>query len=158
VKLPTVSELLQKYTRDRKTAHQRLHSAAGLLFCVALALTAAFPAVSVAQQTGKPVVVLIGPPGSGKSTQAERIQQHYRFAVITREQLMQDDPSLLRASNSPIFKASSRAPIPPSISSSSNASNKPTSARGCCSTATRRPKTTLTSSVKSSPKKASRSL
>ncbi len=41
------------------------------------------------------MVVLIGPPGSGKSTQAARIKKRYRFAVITREQLMQDDPALL---------------------------------------------------------------
>jgi adenylate kinase len=54
-----------------------------------------FLAVALAQQSAKPVVVLIGPPGSGKSTQAARIQRKYDFAVITREQLMRDDPTLL---------------------------------------------------------------
>jgi adenylate kinase len=52
-------------------------------------------AAARAQEPLKPVVVLIGPPGSGKSTQAALIQKQYRFALITREQLMQDDPSLL---------------------------------------------------------------
>jgi len=50
---------------------------------------------AAAQPASSPVIVLIGPPGSGKSTQAERIKKQYKFAVITREQLMQDDPSLL---------------------------------------------------------------
>lgn len=53
------------------------------------------PAPAPCQEPQAPVVVLIGPPGSGKSTQAARIQKRYRFAVITREQLMQDDPALL---------------------------------------------------------------
>ena len=50
---------------------------------------------ALAQQPIKPVIVLIGPPGSGKSTQAARIQKKYGVALITREQLMQDDPALL---------------------------------------------------------------
>jgi len=60
-----------------------------------LALGGLFLGVAVAQEPPQPVVVLIGPPGSGKSTQAARIQKQYRFALITREQLMQDDPALL---------------------------------------------------------------
>ena len=60
-----------------------------------LAVSAQFLGVALAQEPAKPVVVLIGPPGSGKSTQAARIQKKYRFALITREQLMQDDPALL---------------------------------------------------------------
>jgi adenylate kinase len=54
-----------------------------------------FTGAALAQQPTQPVIVLIGPPGAGKSTQAERIQKRYRFALITREQLMQDDPALL---------------------------------------------------------------
>src|SRR5262245_56675649 len=54
-----------------------------------------------AQSTTKPVVILIGPPSSGKTTQAERIQKLYDFAMITREQLMQDDPSMLARQKQP---------------------------------------------------------
>jgi adenylate kinase len=64
-----------------------------LAFFAAFAVLFSPPAA--AQQDQPPVIVLIGPPGSGKSTQAARIQKRYRFAVITREQLMQDDPALL---------------------------------------------------------------
>jgi adenylate kinase len=64
-----------------------------LLVCAAWAVLSPLPAV--AQQGQSPVIVVIGPPGSGKSTQAARMQKQYGFAVITREQLMQDDPSLL---------------------------------------------------------------
>ncbi|MEX2300078.1 MAG: nucleoside monophosphate kinase [Bryobacterales bacterium] len=63
------------------------------MLCVAFATL--LPALASAQQAQAPVIVLIGPPGSGKSTQAARIQKQYRLAVITREQLMQDDPALL---------------------------------------------------------------
>jgi adenylate kinase len=66
---------------------------ASILFFVAIA--AMTPPLAVAQQDAPPVIVLIGPPGAGKSTQAARIQKRYRFAMITREQLMQDDPALL---------------------------------------------------------------
>jgi len=61
--------------------------------CAALAVLLPLPIA--AQQASSPVIVLIGAPGSGKSTQAELIRKRHRFAVITREQLMQDDPSLL---------------------------------------------------------------
>jgi adenylate kinase len=60
-----------------------------------LALGGLLLSAALAQEPAKPVIVLIGPPGSGKSTQAARIQKKYGFALITREQLMQDDPSLL---------------------------------------------------------------
>jgi adenylate kinase len=60
-----------------------------------LALGAPFLGAALAQQPAPPVIVLIGPPGAGKSTQAANIQKKYRFAMITREQLMQDDPALL---------------------------------------------------------------
>jgi adenylate kinase len=62
----------------------------------ALLIGAAF-----AQGSGAPVIVLIGPPGAGKSTQAASIQKKYRFAMITREQLMQDDPALLARNRQP---------------------------------------------------------
>jgi adenylate kinase len=54
-----------------------------------------FLSAALAQEPARPVIVLIGPPGSGKSTQAARIQKKYGVALITREQLMQDDPALL---------------------------------------------------------------
>jgi adenylate kinase len=70
------------------------------LLVLGLAVAALLPVASHAQQAPAqqdqpPVIVLIGPPASGKSTQAARIQKRYRFAMITREQLMQDDPALL---------------------------------------------------------------
>ena len=60
-----------------------------------LVLTVSFLTSAPAQAADKPIVILIGPPSSGKSTQANLIQKRYHFAMITREQLMQDDPSVL---------------------------------------------------------------
>jgi adenylate kinase len=51
--------------------------------------------------SGKPVFILLGPPASGKSTQAGLIQKRYGFALIAREQLMQDDPSVLARQKQP---------------------------------------------------------
>lgn len=45
-------------------------------------------------QSSKPVIMLVGPPASGKSTQAELIQKRYGFTLISGEQLLQDDPSI----------------------------------------------------------------
>jgi adenylate kinase len=67
----------------------------GLRMLVCLAVCAPILSMAVAQEPQGLVVVLIGSPGSGKSTQAARIQKKYRLALITREQLMQDDPALL---------------------------------------------------------------
>jgi adenylate kinase family enzyme len=50
--------------------------------------------VTVQAQSAKAVFILLGPPSSGKTTQATRIQKRYGFALITREQLMKDDPSV----------------------------------------------------------------
>src|SRR5262245_2097191 len=62
-------------------------------------LSLLFPAIflgtAAAQSAEKPIVILVGPPSSGKSTQSELIQKRYDFSLITREQLMQDDPSVL---------------------------------------------------------------
>ena len=52
-------------------------------------------------QSVQPVLILLGPPASGKSTQAALIQKRYGFGLITREQLMQDDPSLLARQKQP---------------------------------------------------------
>jgi adenylate kinase len=60
----------------------------------------AFVATSQAQ-SAKPVFILLGPPASGKSTQAASIQKQYGFALITREQLMSDDPTVLARSKQP---------------------------------------------------------
>ena len=57
-----------------------------------------------AQSAGKPVVILIGPPASGKSTQAAFLHDKYGFAVISREQLMQDDPALLARQRQPAIR------------------------------------------------------
>lgn len=59
---------------------------------VAIGLAGLLAAPAGAQSPGKPVVVLVGPPASGKSTQAEFLKKKYGFTVISREQLMQDDP------------------------------------------------------------------
>ena len=72
-----------------------------LWFCLVLTCV---PGIAHAQST-KPVVILLGPPASGKSTQAALIQQQYGFALITREQLMQDDPSMLARSKGTGAKA-----------------------------------------------------
>jgi adenylate kinase len=67
---------------------------------ISVLLTCAF--LTMAQlQTPKPVLILLGPPASGKSTQAASIQQRYGFAMITREQLMKDDPSVLARQRQP---------------------------------------------------------
>jgi adenylate kinase len=57
--------------------------------------------VSAQAQSAKSVFILLGPPSSGKSTQAAQIQKRYGFALITREQLMKDDPSLLARQKQP---------------------------------------------------------
>ncbi|HET9219068.1 MAG TPA: nucleoside monophosphate kinase [Terriglobia bacterium] len=69
------------------------------LLCIVFA--AIFAATAAAQTAEKPVVILVGPPSSGKSTQAEMIQKRYNFALITREQLLKDDPSVLARSKTP---------------------------------------------------------
>jgi adenylate kinase family enzyme len=72
---------------------------ARLWLCFVFAVT--FLGSVAAQSAEKPVVILMGPPSSGKSTQAEMIQKRYNFALITREQLMQDDPSMLARQKQP---------------------------------------------------------
>jgi len=67
-----------------------------MLGCVLLA--------SAQAQSVKPVLILLGPPASGKSTQAALIQKQYGFAMITREQLMKDDPSALARQKQPAIR------------------------------------------------------
>jgi adenylate kinase family enzyme len=67
---------------------------------LSLVLGCVFLATAQAQSV-QPVLILLGPPASGKSTQATLIQKQYGFALITREQLMQDDPSLLARQKQP---------------------------------------------------------
>ena len=57
--------------------------------------------VTAQTQSAKAVFILLGPPSSGKSTQASLIQKRYGFALITREQLMKDDPSVLARQKQP---------------------------------------------------------
>ena len=78
-----------------RTPGTRRFSPAKLFLLVCAVWAFLLPLAAAAQQGPSPVIVLIGPPGSGKSTQAARLRKQYGFAVITREQLMQDDPSLL---------------------------------------------------------------
>ncbi len=66
---------------------------AGLLILFASAL--------FAQQAVRPIVVLIGPAGAGKSTQAAFLQKKYGFAVISAEQLIEADPAMLARSKQP---------------------------------------------------------
>lgn len=47
------------------------------------------------------VILLIGAPGSGKTTQAEFLRKQYGIPTISVEQLIQDDPALLARSRSP---------------------------------------------------------
>ena len=68
---------------------------------IAVVFAVAFLATAAAQSGDKPIVILIGPPSSGKTTQAEMIQKRYSFAMITREQLMKDDPSMLARQKQP---------------------------------------------------------
>lgn len=55
----------------------------------------------LAQQAARPVIVLIGPAGAGKSTQAGFLKQKYGFAVISVEQLIEADPALLARTKQP---------------------------------------------------------
>jgi hypothetical protein len=73
---------------------------AKLFLWICAALLVLLPLPAAAQPASSPVIVLIGPPGSGKSTQAARIGKQYKFAVINREQLMRADPSLLARAKS----------------------------------------------------------
>jgi adenylate kinase len=57
--------------------------------------------VTVQAQSARAVFILLGPPSSGKSTQAAQIQKRYGFALITREQLIKDDPSVLARQKQP---------------------------------------------------------
>jgi adenylate kinase family enzyme len=66
----------------------------GYALSICCMLTFAVLTVMHAQST-KPVVILVGPPAAGKSTQADLIQKQYGFSLITREQLLHDDPSIL---------------------------------------------------------------
>jgi len=72
---------------------------ARLWLCLLIAFV--FVGTAAAQSADKPIVILLGPPSSGKSTQADLIQKRYSFASITREQLMQDDPSVLARQKQP---------------------------------------------------------
>lgn len=56
------------------------------------------------QKAARPVIVLIGPTGAGKSTQAEFLKKKYGFAVISVEQLIEADPALLARSKQPEIK------------------------------------------------------
>ena len=47
------------------------------------------------------VILLIGAPGSGKSTQAEFLRKQYGIPTISAEQLIQENPSALSKSRSP---------------------------------------------------------
>ncbi|NWF83173.1 MAG: nucleoside monophosphate kinase [Bryobacteraceae bacterium] len=53
------------------------------------------------EASSRPVIVLIGPAGAGKSTQAEFLKKKYGFAVISAEQLIEADPALLARSKQP---------------------------------------------------------
>jgi adenylate kinase family enzyme len=76
------------------------------LFLVsAMVATVSAPVATVQAQSAKPIVILLGPPSSGKSTQAVTIQKRYGFASITREQLLQDDPSVLARTKQPGIQA-----------------------------------------------------
>ena len=99
MKLPVNSALLGK--PEAVASLVRELAGVSVIFLLCLAIGAGFPTLSVAQETEKPLIVLIGQPGSGKSTQATSIQKRYGFAVITREQLMADDPSVLARNKQP---------------------------------------------------------
>src|SRR5678816_2416596 len=68
--------------------------------CLCLFLAWSFLATAQTQSV-KPCLILLGPPASGKSTQAASIQKQYGFAMITREQLLKDDPSVLARTKQP---------------------------------------------------------
>lgn len=55
----------------------------------------------MAEQAARPIIVLIGPAGAGKSTQAEFLKKKYGFAVISAEQLIEADPALLARTKQP---------------------------------------------------------
>jgi adenylate kinase len=87
---------LQRNILPRQSSGFRL----GLFLFVLLMLVVALQA-----QSAKPLLILLGPPSSGKSTQAALIQKRYGFALITREQLMKDDPSVLAQTKQPGIQA-----------------------------------------------------
>jgi adenylate kinase len=87
---------LQRNNLSRRSAAFRLWLCLFLLLVLVAVLQA---------QAQRPVVILLGPPASGKSTQAASIQKQYGFTLITREQLMQDDPSVLARTKQPGIQA-----------------------------------------------------
>jgi adenylate kinase len=85
----------------RNSAAVRLSAWLPARLSLCLLFAGMFLGIAAAQSAEKPIVILVGPPSSGKSTQADLIQKRYNFAIITREQLMQDDPSLLARQRQP---------------------------------------------------------
>ncbi len=64
-------------------------------FAVALALIAALslsPAIYAQKPARNPVIVLIGPTGSGKSTQAQILHKKYGLPIISADALLAQDP------------------------------------------------------------------
>jgi adenylate kinase len=93
----SVSNLLRNVGSPKSLGHWPARPPVGFL------LGCAFLATAQAQSV-QPLLILLGPPASGKSTQAALIQKQYGFALITREQLMQDDPSLLARQKQPAIR------------------------------------------------------
>ena len=99
----------------RKSVTAKLTTRSSVLSWACLLFAVVFLGTSAAQSANKPIIILVGPPSSGKSTQAEMIKKQYNFAIITREQLMQDDPSLLAKQRQPGINAIEPRmdPVPP---------------------------------------------
>jgi adenylate kinase len=60
-----------------------------------LALAGILAGLFVAEAATRPIIVLLGPTGAGKSVQAARLQKAYGFSVISAEELIAYDPSML---------------------------------------------------------------
>ena len=64
----------------------------------------AFTSLPAAIEVRGPVILLIGPPGSGKSTQAEFLRKTYAIPTVSAEELIRANPSVFARAAQPVIQ------------------------------------------------------